>query len=325
MLPGAGHAKEDFEMSATLQLYILCYNRAELARQAIQSALAQTDKRFQLVVSDNSTDGKTKAMVAAEFPQVTYRLRQPHLPVLDHLNHCLQEATAEHLCLFHDDDILAPSFVAQVMQVVSAHPHAAAIGVNAWIAEDGKPRRRSFEAKGPTHLVRDAQQLATHYFGRHQFGIAPFPGYVYSRAWLAGLRFDPRGGKYSDVSWLLRVVERAPLVWIVEPQMTYRLHSTNDSRHESIGDRLRLLAYFKQRRSTVGAALVEDFRFFIYKKALERERQRLLVLPPIRRDRMIGYLKRYRCRRIARFDQHLALLGRAGRWFLRSKHRMGDG
>jgi glycosyltransferase involved in cell wall biosynthesis len=295
-------------MSATLQLYILCYNRAELARQAIQSALAQTEQRFQLVISDNSTDGRTKAMVAAEFPQVDYRFREPHLKALDHFNLCLDEVTASHVCLFHDDDLLAPRYVERVLEAIDRHPESAAIGVNAWIEEGGQPQRLSFSTTGAEHLVRDARQLATHYFSRYQMGIAPFPGYVYAKAKAKGLRFDPAEGKYSDVSWLLRVVERGAMVWIVEPLMTYRLHATNDSRQESIGDRLRLLAYFKRRQSVVGPALVEDFRFFIYKKALELDRAQLLRLPVGRRETMKGYLKRYRCRRVGRFDQHLALL-----------------
>ena len=299
-------------MSATLQLYILCYNRADLARQAIQSALAQTDKRFQLVISDNSTDGKTQAMVTVEFPQVDYRLRVPHLKALDHFNLCLDEATASHVCLFHDDDLLSPRYVERVLVAMGHHPEAAAIGVNAWIAEDGRPPRLSFSTTGDEHRVRNIGQLAAHYFSRYQIGIAPFPGYVYARASIEGLRFDPAEGKYSDVSWLLRVVERGSMVWIVEPLMTYRLHATNDSRHESIGDRLRLLAYFKSRQAAVGPALVEDFRFFIYKKALELDRNELLRLPAARRETMKGYLKRYRCRRVGRFDQHLALLRRTG-------------
>lgn len=299
-------------MSTTLQLYILCYNRAELARQAIQSALAQTDKRFHLVISDNSTDGTTKAMVEAEFPQVDYRFRDPHLKVQDHLNLCLEEATADHICLFHDDDLLSVRFVARVLDAIAAEPGSTAIGVNAWIAEEGRLRRLSFQALGDTHLVRDARQLAAHYFGRYQMGIAPFPGYVYAKASLAGLRFDASGGKYADVSWLLHVVERGPMVWIAEPLMTYRLHATNDSRSESIGDRLRLLADLKGRAAVVGSALIQDFRFFVYKKALELDRNQMSPLTPLRRKAMESYLRYYRCRRLLRVDQHWALLKRAG-------------
>jgi glycosyltransferase involved in cell wall biosynthesis len=297
-------------MNATLsiQLYILCYNRADFARQSIQSALQQTDRRFQLVISDNSTDGAVKAMVAAEFPQLDYRFRSPHLKVLDHCNLCLDEATADYVCLFHDDDLLAPRHIERLRDAMAAHPEAAAIGINGWIVEEGRPRHLSFTTRGTIHVVRDARQLAAHYFSRYQIGIAPFPGYVYAKAKLAGLRFDAAGGKYSDVSWLLRVAERGAMVWIVEPLMTYRLHASNDSRHESIGDRLRLLAYFKRCEATLGAALIEDFRFFIYKKALELDRRGVQALPPARQKTMQAYLKRYRCRRIGRGDQHLALL-----------------
>jgi len=212
------------------------------------------------------------------------------------------------VCLFHDDDLLSPRHVECVLETIDRFPGVAAVATNAWIAEEGKPPHLSFTAIGRTHVVRDARQLATHYFSRYQLGIAPFPGYVYSKAHLGDMRFERTRGKYSDVSWLLRVADRGGVAWIVEPLMTYRLHATNDSRQESIGDRLKLLGYFKTRESTVGAGLIEDFRFFIYKKALELDRQHLQVLSPSRRKTMTAYLKRYRCRRVLRIDQHVALL-----------------
>ncbi|MET0335128.1 MAG: glycosyltransferase family 2 protein [Rhizobacter sp.] len=296
-------------MAAVLQLYILCYNRAPLARQAIQSALRQTAP-FHLVISDNSTDDETQAMVAAEFSQLDYCRRVPSLKALDHFNLCIDEATAPYICLFHDDDLLDPHYVERMLAAIAARPDAVAFGTNAWIAEDGRPLRLSFDTRGEMHAVRDARQLASHYFGRYQMGIAPFPGYVYARAHLSGLRFDAAGGKYSDVSWLLRVVARGPMVWLTAPLMTYRLHASNDSRSESIGDRLRLLAYFKRHEAAIGAQVIEDFRFFVYKKALALEHAQSHALPPARRHTMKNYLKRYRCRRVVRGDQHLALLRR---------------
>lgn len=297
-------------MAASLQLYILCYNRAALARQAIQSALRQNGP-FRLVISDNSTDDETQAMVAAEFPQLDYRRRVPHLKALDHFNLCLAEASSDYICLFHDDDLLAPQYVERVLAAINAHPEAAAIGVNAWIAEDGRPLKLSFRSTGSHHRVRDAARLAAHYFSRHQLGIAPFPGYVYARSRIAGLRFDQANGKYSDVSWLLRVADRGGLVWLVEPLMTYRLHASNDSRSESIGDRLKLLAYFKRNTASVGPGVAEDFRFFIYKKALDLDREGLRKLPPRRRERLQEALSRLRRHRVLRLDHHAALLRKA--------------
>jgi len=295
----------------SLQLFILCFNRPDFARQAIQSAMRQTDNRFAIVISDNSTEDSVDSLVRSEFPDLEYRRRTGILSVFDHLNQCLTEATADYVCLFHDDDLLSPRYTECILDAIGQYPDAAAISTNAWIALDGKPPHLSFKTTGETHFVHDARQLAAHYFSRHQPGIAPFPGYVYSTARVGDLRFDPAGGKYSDVSWLLRVADRGSFVWIVEPLMTTRMHASNDSRQESIGDRLKLFAFFKKHESTLGHGLIEDFRFFLYKKMLELDRKNLLVLSPSRRTTVQAYLTRYRCLRFSRLDHHRFLLQKA--------------
>lgn len=297
--------------AVTLQLFILCRNRTDFARQAIQSVMRQTVNRFEIVISDNSTDSSVESLVRSEFPHLKYHRRTSDLSVFDHLNHCLTEATADYVCLFHDDDLLSPRYMECVLDAIGQFPDAAAIGTNAWIAEDGRPPQLSIETMGKTLFVHDSRQLAEHYFSRHQPGFAPFPGYVYSTARTGELKFNPSGGKYSDVSWLLSVADRGGIVWIVEPLMTTRMHASNDSRQESIGDRLKLFAFFKKHTSTLGQGLIEDFRFFLYKKILELNRKNLRALSPSRRRTVQAYLTRYRFRRFSRLDHHLFLLRKA--------------
>lgn len=292
----------------SLQLFILCRNRTDFARQAIQSVMRQTVNRFEIVISDNSTDSSVESLIRSEFPHLKYRRRTSDLSVFDHLNQCLNEATADYVCLFHDDDLMSPRYTECILDAIGQYPDAAAIGTNAWIAEDGRPPHLSFNATEETHLVRDARQLAEHYFSRHQPGIAPFPGYVYSKARIGALRFDPAGGKYGDVSWLLRVADRGGIVWIVEPLMTTRMHASNDSRQESVGDRLKLFAFFKKHTSTLGQGLIEDFRFFLYKKILELDRISIRTLSPSRRRTVQAYLTGYRFRRFSRLDHYRFLL-----------------
>ena len=297
--------------SVTMQLFVLCRNRPDFARQAIQSAVRQTVNRFAIVISDNSTDNSVESLARLEFPDLEYRRRTNDLSVFGHLNQCLNEATADYVCLFHDDDLLSPRYTEGILDAIAQFPDAAAIGTNAWIAEDDRPPHLSFKTTEETHFVRDARQLAAHYFSRHQPGIAPFPGYVYSTTRVGELRFDPAGGKYGDVSWLLRVADRGGIVWIVEPMMTTRMHASNDSRQESIGDRLKLFAFLKKHTSTLGQGLIEDFRFFLYKKILELDRISIRTLSPSRRRTVQAYVTRYRCLRFSRLDHHRALLQKA--------------
>jgi glycosyltransferase involved in cell wall biosynthesis len=292
----------------SLQFFILCRNRPDFAREAIRSALSQSVAGLDIVISDNSTNNAVEAMVKENFPRLTYRRRTTNFAALEHFNHCIAEVTADYFCLFHDDDILSPQFTQRVFDAIRRFPDAVAIGTNASMVEEGRPPRLALRTTGDTHLVCNARQLAEHYFSRHQPGIAPLPSYVYSRAKIGDWRFDPAGGKYADVSWLIGVASRGELVWIVEPLMTTRLHAGNDSREESIGDRLKLLAYFKRHVSTLGRGLKEDFRFFLYKKMLELERHGLRRISEMRRKAIRSFLASYRFWRYARIDHHRFLV-----------------
>jgi hypothetical protein len=67
---------------------------------------------------------------------------------------------------------------------------------------------------------------------------------MYRRSAINGLCLDPRqGGKYSDVSFLLKVLQRGAILWLDATLMRYRIHGFNDSATEAIGQRLRLLRY----------------------------------------------------------------------------------
>jgi GT2 family glycosyltransferase len=304
-------------MSA-LSLYILCHNRPDDARQAIRSVLAQTDQEFTLTVSDNSSDDRVEQMVRQDFPAVNYVRRRPMLAALEHFNRCIEEAQGTHFCLFHDDDLMAPDFVQEVKAAIQAYPQAIAFGCNAYIESLGKRQPRLAILSGRRYeLITSPRQLAARYFARYQSGIAPFPGYVYQRASVGTTRFHPDEGKYSDVTWLLRLAGAGLTVWISKPLMTYRLHGGNDGSIESRRDRLRFLSYLKQQRRELGAGILQDYRCsFVYKPMILKS---AVTSHPVRQSTAARFLRHYRWRRYARLDTYRALLRRAlVKWTSRS-------
>jgi glycosyltransferase involved in cell wall biosynthesis len=251
----------------TLTVFVLCHNRADLARQTLESILNQTDKEFDLVVSDNSSDEKVSLMLQAEFPQIRCRRRVPMLAQLEHFNRCIDEVRTDYFCLFHDDDLMHPEFVARMKTVLDTHPEIVACGCNARKESFGKIERRpSFLALGQLEWITSPRVLAQRYFGRAQSGIAPFPGYIYRRSRVGELRLPDEGGKYADVAWLLTLSMKGRLVWVTAPLMTYRMHGGNDGGVESLRDRLRFLGFMKQNLSMLGKDLLTEYRgSFIYK------------------------------------------------------------
>lgn len=291
-----------------LSIFILCHNRPDDARQAILSVLAQSDKAFTLTVSDNSSNDDVQRMVQKEFPDVHYVRRRPMLPALEHFNRCIDEVQEGYFCLFHDDDIMAADFVAELGLCIHSHPGMIAYSCNARIESFGNLQPKpSFLSFRKTQTISSPRDLAARYFSRAQSGIAPFPAYVYSKDQLGELRFEPEGGKYADVTWLLSLAMKGSILWISKPLITYRIHASNDGATESRRDRLRFLAFIKKNKALLGSAILQDYRCsFIYKTAMKSPE----LSHPNRRRIADAYVKHYRWARYMRLDTFQALVRR---------------
>lgn len=300
-----------------LSIFILCHNRPDDTRQAIQSVLAQSDKAFTLTLSDNSSNDDVQRMVRNEYPNLNYVRRVPMLPALQHFNQCINEVSSGWFCLFHDDDIMGPDFVAEFGAYLQRVPNLMAYACNANIESFGKLQPRpSFLSCRETETISSPRDLAARYFSRAQSGIAPFPAYVYNKERIGNIRFEPEGGKYADVTWLLSLSMKGPLLWISKPLMTYRIHASNDGATESRRDRLRFLAFLKRNKGLIGSAILQDYRCsFIYKTLLKSHD----LSHPLRRRIADAFVKHYRWTRYLRLDTYQALARRAlTKWLAKS-------
>lgn len=289
-----------------LTIYILCYNRPGFARESIQSVLAQTNQKFKLIISDQSSNDEVMNMVSNHFPDVCYLRRSRELRHLEHFNICIDEVETEYYCLFHDDDIMGPNFVHSMIECIEAYPDAAAYACNSYIETGGKVEPRlSFLSRRRYEIIDSPRNLAERYFSRNQSGIAPNPSYIYSRRLAGEQRFIVDGGKYADVSLLLDILLRAPIIWLNIPLMTYRMHGNNIGSVESPRDRLRFLGYLKKHRPIFGEDLLLDYRCsFIYKKILKN-------IKYLRSKRYVlakKLLSSYGFDRFARFSTYRALI-----------------
>lgn len=253
----------------TFEIFILCHNRPEMAKESIQSVLSQTSSDYQLIVSDNSSNNTVGEMVRAHFPTVVYRRRSSVLPVLAHFNTCISEASADYFCLFHDDDTMREDFVSTVTKAIALYPQAVAFGANACIRDiPANSKSLSFLCLGQYEQISSSEDLFRRYFGRYNNGFAPFPGYVYNTTKIDGKRIPEDGGKYADVGWLLTIASSGVIVWIVKPLLDYYLHGANDGLQESLRDRLRLLGFLKKNKILCGDAGLADYRYFVHKQLL---------------------------------------------------------
>ena len=294
-----------------LLIYLLTHNRPILAMQAIKSILAQTDRRFKLVVSDNSDTDELRPLIG-DLKEITYIKRPLALSGIDHGNLVLNEIVAhdssQYFSLFHDDDVMLSNYVSEFWKAQTLFPEAATFGTNAIIERHGISSGFSFKAAKPYIGPISPNDLLRRYFSHHQLGIAPFPSYIYQSSTLNGLQFDSAGGKYSDVQWLSRWCIKGPMIWIAEPMMVYRFHESNDGNLESRFDRLRFLAYLKSSQDLFSPEILSDYRNFLYKKFLPRLKDKSYE----KSYRLLSqFITRHRFQRLFRLSFYNALFNKA--------------
>jgi len=101
------------------------YNRAGMLRRAIRSAQAQTERRIEILISDNASTDRTEDLVsglAEADARIRYVRNARNLGMVGNWNRCLAEASAPVMCLLSDDDTLTPGAVAAGRDLLGRHP-----------------------------------------------------------------------------------------------------------------------------------------------------------------------------------------------------------
>lgn len=101
------------------------YQRPELLRRAIASCLAQTCGDFEMVITDNSTDDRSGAVVAAfNDPRLRYHKNVTNLGPFANFIKVAALAQGRYVKFLMDDDLLKPECLARMVAALEAHPTA---------------------------------------------------------------------------------------------------------------------------------------------------------------------------------------------------------
>src|SRR5579885_2083954 len=88
------------------------YNRAQLVRQALESALAQDLENTEILVIDNcSTDGTWETLHEYSDPRLRLVRNPTNVGLFGNLNRCLELAEGKYLRILCSDDRLLPGCI----------------------------------------------------------------------------------------------------------------------------------------------------------------------------------------------------------------------
>ena len=201
----------------TFSVVITTYNRVELLRRAIASALDQTLPCEVVVADDASTDG-TEAYVRSLGDRVVYHRNAQNLNHAATVNHGVAAASGDWIKFLDDDDYLAPNCIETMTAAIAQHPQAALCSCQA-IQVDGQGHElRRTPATGPGQVFY-IPQSAIHYgmlmdqvpFGTPAQVAARRDALLQAGGWDMNLMMN-----YADINAWVRLADFGDAVFINE-------------------------------------------------------------------------------------------------------------
>lgn len=209
-------------MSFRLSVIIPTYNRASLARAAVDSALRQSVPPHEVLVCDDGSTDDTLALlrtVFADVPKVKV-LSLPHsgLPAAAR-NAGIAAASGEWLGFLDSDDVWLPDKTARQWAAIQAHPAIGLVCANALVARHGDdPQMRATllrevpagEVTLTTLLEENVVITSSVLVNRSLLGV------------IGAFSTQPGCRSVEDYELWLRVATRAPIHYLDDPVVIYQ-------------------------------------------------------------------------------------------------------
>ncbi|MFC4721191.1 glycosyltransferase family 2 protein [Geojedonia litorea] len=112
-----------------LPLVSICiptYNGAAYLAEALQSALAQTYRPLEIVISDDASSDATLEVVASFKSSCDFPIKVLHhhpSGIGANWNHCVQHAQGDYIKFLFQDDVLLPDCINQLMDLIQRDTH----------------------------------------------------------------------------------------------------------------------------------------------------------------------------------------------------------
>lgn len=221
-----------------VSILIPTHNRPHYLEIALNSALNQTYPNKEIIVSDNSDDNHTQALVAAyqeKHPDLVY-LRTRNTIGIQNFFNAYKLATGEYVAYLMDDDVFHPEKLDRMVGYFITHPTVGLVtSYRRMIDQHGSllPQVPSTERLVETDALINGKSLGK-YMLEHGNNVVgePTTAMVRHRDIPKGLGWfhDKQYRLLTDVATWLDILAKSDCVYISEPLSYFRLHDEQDQK-----------------------------------------------------------------------------------------------
>lgn len=248
-----------------LTIILLTHNRINFAIQAIKSILNQTNKDFRFIISDNSTTFELRDYVKNNFSEVEYITWYPGISAASHFTEARKLVESKYFVLFHDDDLMDPTYVENILYQFKISPAAAAIGTNGYIINnDGTKINENFlyDSENKIDHFDKASDFIMRYLTVEAGRAAGFSTYAYNKNLIYEIKMDwSRGRAYFDTIFLAEIVNKKNILWINKPLVMVRDHENRISSNCGVRDYKAFVNIVRNEYyTTISEKYIEEYR-----------------------------------------------------------------
>ena len=202
------------------------YNRSNLLREAIASALAQDYSDFDVMIVDNASTDRTEDVVRSfADPRLKYVRNQSNLGACGNWNRATELNSSRYLNVLMDDDVMLPGFISETVKQLDEHPEVAFCFTAAkYVDLNRVPLGGRRPPDVPAGVIDGLDYLERHLDAR-QCWIEPSTVMIRSAALAEVGSFDSPHSKHSvDLNLWFRLAARSPIAFIPAQLVEVRVH-----------------------------------------------------------------------------------------------------
>lgn len=219
----------------TYSIIIPTYNGASFVKFAIESALNQTRKADEIIISDdNSIDNTIDICKQYEDKIKIFINENGPSGFVNGWNNAIAHASSDYIALLHQDDILKPEFLEEIDNAVKTYPNIKHFFVPCnYIDSEGKSIVEPTYCDGNIHKYTGKEYVKAYQtIGRPALiHIHRCPGVVTHKDIFKICKYNKLAGHIADDDFFYRVGQYTDVIGILKPLASYRLHVKSETGH----------------------------------------------------------------------------------------------
>jgi len=199
------------------------YNRLDsYLKKAFSSALNQTYKNVEIIVSDNCSNDNTEAFFQSiSDPHLRYFRQNQNIGPINNYNYCLEQANGDYFLLLHDDDLIDEDFVEICMEGANNAKDYGIIRAGIRLIDDRNKTLRESRNQGSN--LSTEEYLKAWFMGKVAWYL---PSTLFNTKMLKRIGgFDPKYQLLPDIVALVKLEAKFKRLDIEDVKASFRIHS----------------------------------------------------------------------------------------------------